>query len=116
MLFEYQAVEEQKKRFRKKLEAVVEAHFDHPKLKINEIAQKLFMCERQLSRKTKRYLQMTPVEYLRKYRLLQARRMLREGFSAKQVTYSVGFSSYSYFARCFKQEFGYTTKEYKSLH
>ncbi len=107
---------EQKQRFKLKLDQVVQSEFESPSLKVNDIAARLYMCERQLSRYTKRYLDMTPVEYLRKYRLTKARKMLQQGLSAKQVTYSVGFSSYSYFARCFKQEFGYTTKEFRALH
>lgn len=114
MLFDYYTYEEKKRLFIRRLEKSVEVRHDSPKLKIQQIAADLYMCERQLSRFTKLFLQMTPVDYLRKYRLMKARRLLRQGASAKQATYSVGFSSYSYFARCFKQEYGCTTKQWRS--
>jgi AraC-like DNA-binding protein len=116
MIFQNQVYEapKVKEQFHRKLEDYVSLRYTFNKLKINEIASKLAMCERQLSRKTKSFLDMTPTEYLRKYRLQRASILLKQGFSVNQVTFEVGFSSYSYFARCFKHEFGCTAKEYCS--
>lgn len=114
MFFQHQSADglQAREQFQQKLDNFVSKQYTFNKLKINDIASKLAMCERQLHRKVKAHLNMTPTEYLRKYRLNQASRLLKQGQSAKRVTYSVGFSSYSYFARCFKREFGCTTKEY----
>ena len=101
--------------FQQLLENKIAALYTNSALKINELASALYMCERQLHRYIKYHFNMKPSEYLRKYRLSKASELLKQGFSAKTVTYEVGFSSYSYFARCFKQEFGCTSKQYSKL-
>lgn len=56
---------------------------------------------------------MTPTDYIRHVRLQHAAKLLRQGsFSVSEVLYLVGFSSHSYFTKCFKAEFGSTPKEY----
>ncbi len=98
--------------FQNKFIDSVATKYSYSHLKIKDIAKELAMCERQLQRNTKQSLNMSPAEYLRKYRLVRSTELLELGTPIRRVGYKVGFASYSYFARCFKQEFGCTAKQY----
>jgi signal transduction histidine kinase/DNA-binding response OmpR family regulator len=74
-------------------------------------ASNLAMSERQLNRKLGALIDSNFSEYLRKYRLNQAKLRLVRGEQITQVCYDVGFSSHSYFTRCFKAEFDMTPTE-----
>lgn len=51
----------------------------------------------------------SPLEYRNRMRLEQARRLLRSGeFTVEETAYTVGFSSSSFFCRCYKKAFGHT--------
>jgi AraC-like DNA-binding protein len=69
------------------------------------------MSERQLQRKLKALINYTPREYVRNYRLQQAMTILQAGSSVADAAYSVGFLSLSYFAKCFKAQFGVTPSD-----
>lgn len=61
----------------------------------------------QLYRKVKALTGLSPVELLRKSRLNKADQLLRStGMNISEVAYTVGFTSPSYFSKCFKDEFG----------
>lgn len=98
--------------FCSKLECYVAEQYTQSELKIQDIATGLAMCERQLQRNTRQNLNMSPIEYLRTYRLLRSTELLLPGTPINSVVFKVGFASYSYFARCFKREFGCTAKQY----
>ena len=75
--------------------------------KMSDISQK------QLYRKTKQMTGKTPVEYIRSIRMKKAAILLSNGtFSVAEVMYMVGFSSASYFSKCFSSEFGKAPKEW----
>ena len=57
---------------------------------------------------------MTPVDYLKMRRLEQAATLLRQGIRITEVAGRVGFTSSSYFAKCFKSRFGGLPKEFVS--
>ena len=65
------------------------------------------MSRVQLYRKVKSLTGMTPVELLRKARLARGRQLLEvTDHSISEIAYDVGFTAPSYFAKCFKDEFG----------
>ena len=111
----YQPISKEKianERFVKLLDYHTGLLFRNSRLKISTIAARMAVCERQLCRKTKKILGLTPGQYLKKFRLNQASRLLTEGKSITRVSMEVGFSSYHYFAKCFKDEFGCTASDY----
>jgi DNA-binding response regulator/sensor histidine kinase len=60
----------------------------------------------QLYRKVKALTGHSPVEMLRKARLMRARHLLQTtDKSVSEVAYAVGFSTPSYFSKCYKEEF-----------
>ena len=86
---------------------VVEERMDDSDLSVEAIASELALSRVQLYRKVKALTGCTPVDLLRKARLNKARRLLTESdLSVSEIAYSVGFTSPSYFSKCFKDEYG----------
>ena len=61
----------------------------------------------QLYRKVKTLTDSTPIELLRTARLNRAYQLLlTSDLSVSEIAYKVGFTSPSYFTKCFKDEYG----------
>ena len=59
----------------------------------------------------------TPSQFLRTIRLKRAAELLaKDSDNVTQIAYSVGFSSLSYFNKCFKEQFGVTPGKFAELH
>ena len=86
----------------------LQERFENHHLKIEHIAKQIALSERQLYRNSKQYLKLTPGCFLRRYRLEKAITKIKQGNSLGNISYEVGFSSHSYFCRCFKESFGDT--------
>lgn len=94
------------------LNQVLQKFYTNNQIKIPEIASALAMSERQLFRKMKSSMDMTPKEYLRNYRLEKSKELLITGKNISSIAYEVGFSSQSHFSRCFKAYVGCVPTEY----
>lgn len=81
---------------------------------ITSLAGQVAMSERQLQRKVRALLGVSPAGYLRELRLQQAAERLRRGEPAGNVAMDVGFASHSHFGTCFKARFGRTPGDYAS--
>ena len=92
-------------------ECAVDADFG-----LSQLADKLFISERQLQRKCKSVFNLTPNAYIRNYRLQKARQLLEQGERVSQVVEQCGFSSHSYFSQCFKALFNVTPSEFIEQH
>jgi signal transduction histidine kinase/CheY-like chemotaxis protein/streptogramin lyase len=79
---------------------------------VRELAGRVAMSERQLQRKLRSLLGVTPAEYLRELRLQKSTVLLRKGEAPASVALGVGFSSQSHFGACFKARFGVTPGAY----
>jgi AraC-like DNA-binding protein len=67
-----------------------------------------------LSRRIKSIRKITINQFIAEVRLGKAREFLLEGtYTASEVSYNVGFSSPSYFTRCFHDFYGYAPREVK---
>jgi CheY-like chemotaxis protein len=97
--------------FMDRVKKALDQRFSDPEFSTSEFASSVAMSERQLQRKLKALINYTPREYLRNYRLQQAMTMLQAGSSVADAAYSVGFQSLSYFAKCFKAQFGITPSD-----
>jgi ligand-binding sensor domain-containing protein/signal transduction histidine kinase/DNA-binding response OmpR family regulator len=107
-------IEQMKKQeiFIEKLNQTLEKHYTDTTITVNTIARSIAMSERQLFRKLKSVLGMTPTEYLRRFRLEKSCLLLAQGESAINTAFDTGFSSQSYFGKCFKNEYGYPPSEF----
>lgn len=76
-------------------------------LSVEDVSAELSLSRVQMYRKVKALTGSTPVELIRIVRLKRAEKLLRQGSqTVSEVAYAVGFSSPSYFAKCFKEQFG----------
>ena len=98
-----------------RLQEIIHANLSDPEFKINDIAEMVHMSRASFYRKIKGVLDMTPNDYLRLERLKTAARLLKDKrYHINEVCYMVGFSSTSYFAKCFQKQFGVLPKKFVS--
>jgi DNA-binding response OmpR family regulator len=95
----------QQKLFIEKLNATLSEVYQEPEFTIPEIAKTFAMSERQFFRKLKNTVDLSPIEYLRRYRLEKSKSLLKSGKSANYTAIEVSFTSQSYFGRCFKAQY-----------
>lgn len=99
--------------FIKKLNEIILANLSNPDLSMDDMAESLNMSRSSFYRKIKGVLDMTPNEYLRIVRLKRAAQLLKEGEGqVSEICYMVGFSSSSYFSKCFQKQFGVLPKDF----
>jgi len=88
------------------LEAVFLEHIDNGKLKSAEIAAVIGLGEKTLRNRVKGITGLTIKEYFRNFRLKKAKLLLDEGYGTMgEVAVATGFSSLSYFSKCYKKYF-----------
>ena len=93
--------------FIKKLHTEMEKHLSDPSLSIETLSDIMGMSRSQLYRKTKQLVGESPNDMIRIFRLKRAHQLLTEtDQTIQQVAYEVGFSSPSYFSKCYKEYFG----------
>lgn len=98
--------------FIEKLNKVLDDNINNSELTVEIIGAEMGMSRVQLYRKTKAACGLSPNEALRARRLSKAYKMLREtNKTISEVAYEVGFSSPSYFAKCYKDYFGQNPTE-----
>lgn len=100
-------------KFLRKLDEAFDSHYQNSHFSVQDLAYQLAMSDRQVQRKVKAMLGISPLEALKQFRLKKARAMLASGDQIGVVAQTCGFSSQSYFGRCFKEEFKMTPKAYQ---
>lgn len=94
----------------------IEKHY-HEHFTLDQLAASIHISKSECCRCFKRTLHVTPFEYLMKYRIFQAVKMLREDdrktLTMSSLAFSVGFNNASYFNKVFKQYLHCTPSEYK---
>jgi signal transduction histidine kinase/ligand-binding sensor domain-containing protein/DNA-binding response OmpR family regulator len=100
-------------KFIEQLNEILEGLYVNSDTSIANIAAEIAMSERQFFRKMKSVLDITPSDYLKRFRLEKAKNLLDLGHNASYAAFEVGFTSQSYFGKCFRAEFGLLPSEYK---
>jgi signal transduction histidine kinase/DNA-binding response OmpR family regulator len=86
---------------------IVEKELSNPELSVEELGSRLGMSRVQFYRKIKAITNYSPVELLRNIRLKRAAKMLSSSErTVSEIAYEVGFTTPSYFTKCFKDYFG----------
>ena len=99
--------------FVEKLNEIILTNMDNSEFTSDALADHLGMSRSNFYRKIKGVLGMTPNEYIRVERLKRAAQLMKEGKDrVTEVCYAVGFSSPSYFAKCFQKQFGVLPKDF----
>jgi signal transduction histidine kinase/AraC-like DNA-binding protein/CheY-like chemotaxis protein len=97
------------------LKAIVYIHTHYTSaISSDDIASHVGLSGRHLTRCFRQEIGVTPTTYLHRYRLRQAKLLLRAGRkSITEIAMEVGFSSSGYFSRVFRQEAGVSPREYR---
>ena len=98
--------------FYTKLMTIIEENYTDDQFGRSQAANFLAVSERQLNRRLNSIVDYNFSELVRKYRLQKSKELLLEGHRIGEVGYSVGFTSQSYFSRCFKAEFSLSPKQF----
>lgn len=86
-------------------------------LTLEETAERLRITPAYLSRLFKEETGSTFTEYLTAYRIERSRQLIRRGTcTVKEICHQVGFNSYSYFIKVFKEHTGETPHVYARRH
>lgn len=94
--------------------AYMHEHFAEP-LSRRDIAQYVNIAEDYLTFCFRQELSVTPVKYLQRYRVNQAKSLLRNtGKTITDVALSVGFSDSGYFSRVFHREVGVSPESFRN--
>lgn len=80
---------------------------------IGQLAKSLGYHRTHLSKLFKKYIGMSPMQFLMKVRMDQAKSLLRTGLTIEQVASSVGFADPLYFSKQFRKTFGESPSEYR---
>ena len=104
---EESSMDDKDKAFIKKLHEIIQSNLSNSDCSVEDIGRKVGLSRVQLYRKVKALTGTSVVDLLRKARLAKAHRLLESnGKNISEVAYEVGFTSPSYFTKCFKEEFG----------
>jgi len=99
--------------FMKNVIAVIEKHIAEEEFTIEEFESEFAMSKSQIYRKLKAITGKSPSLYIRSVRLAKAKSMIEsQSGNISEIAYSVGFSSPTYFSKCFKEEFGQSPSDF----
>jgi YesN/AraC family two-component response regulator len=97
-----------------KMERFMEERLDDETIRVEDIASAMSMSKSSLQRKMQGIFGMSVNEYVTLYRLKVAARIMNsEDVPVSEIGFRVGFTSHSYFSKCFKKQFGMTPREFK---
>lgn len=97
-----------------KVEQFMEERLDDQTIRVEDIASAAHMSKSSLQRKMQALYGMSVNEYIILYRLKAAARIMdSEDIPVSEVGFRVGFTSHSYFSKCFKKQFGLSPSEFK---
>ena len=101
------------KLFLNKFIAQLESSYMKSDVSVEKISEQLAVSRVHLYRKVKEISGLTPVDYLRNFRLAKAVSLLgQRRYSISEIAYQTGFSSPAYFTKCFRDVFNMTPSEY----
>lgn len=99
--------------FLREITDLINAHIDDPDFSAARLCELSRYSSKQIYRKIKQLNGMGAVEFIREVRLRKAALYLKQNkLTVTEVMYMVGFTTPSYFSKCFKARFGVTPSEY----
>jgi AraC-like DNA-binding protein len=94
----------------------LEKNFQDPDFDISEYCQAMAMSKSQLYRKTIALTGMSPNQLLKEFRLEKAKELMKKKRdNISEITFDAGFTSPSYFTKCFKKKYGLLPMTYMDL-
>jgi len=102
--------------FLRKLNKLIETNIESSTYTVEELAKDLYISRVQLYRKVKAIFGISVSEHINNIRLEKSKELLKKGnLNISEIAYAVGFSSPSYYSTAFKNKYGISPKEYKTL-
>ncbi|WP_300703291.1 hybrid sensor histidine kinase/response regulator transcription factor [Bacteroides sp.] len=99
--------------FMNKCTEIILNNIENSEFSVNTLAQQLNMSRTSVFTKIKGIIDMTPNDFIKITRLKKACKMMIEGeYRITEIGFLVGFSSSSYFAKCFQKQFGMLPTEF----
>jgi AraC-like DNA-binding protein len=94
----------------------LEENWEKPEFNLDDFSRAMAMSTSQLYRVTVKLTAYSPNILLKEFRLAKAKEMMKQKrYSISQITFDSGFTSPSYFTKCFKKKYGLLPMEYLDL-
>jgi AraC-like DNA-binding protein len=94
----------------------LEENWQNPDFDVDEYCQATTMSKSQLYRKTIALTGLSPNILLKEFKLEKAKELMKQKhYSISQITFDSGFTSPSYFTKCFKKKYGLLPMSYIEL-
>jgi len=94
----------------------LEENWQDPDFNVTEYCQTMAMSKSQLYRTTTALSGLSPNTLLKDFRLDKARELMKKkNYNITQITFDSGFTSPSYFTKCFKKKFGLLPMAYLEM-
>jgi AraC-like DNA-binding protein len=97
------------------LMTILEENWQNPEFTVDDFCKAFSQSQSQLYRRCLAITKMTPNSLIREYRLLKSLQLLRTDRNVAQTTFEIGFSSPSYFTKCFRKRFGLLPLQYLKI-
>lgn len=103
--------------FINKIQQIVLTNIEDEKFGVSELASEMGLSRSQILRKIKLSTGKSANKFISEIRLNEAVKLIqKEELTASEIAYKVGFSSPSYFNKCFLDQFGVTPGEFKKRY
>lgn len=100
--------------FIQKILHFINENISEPELTVELLSAKIFLSRSQLYRKIKTLTGVSVNEFIRNVRLEKAKQLIEKGNNnINEISYKVGFTSPSYFAKCYKIKYGHLPTQEK---
>jgi AraC-like DNA-binding protein len=94
----------------------LEENWQNPRFNVTDYCGSIGMSKSQLYRKTVSLCGLSPVLLLKNFRLEKAKALMKkQRYSISEITFNSGFTSPSYFTKCFKKRYGLLPNSYVDL-
>jgi AraC-like DNA-binding protein len=103
-------------RFITQLMDYMEKHWKNHNLHASMLEHHMGCSKSQIYRKMKTLTNQSPNSFIKTYRLNRAKQMLRnKSGNISEIAFDTGFSSPSYFSKCFQKEYGITPSDFQMV-
>lgn len=107
-----EVVQSAESQFVEKFRTIIQGNLGNSDLNVETISHEMRISRAQLYRKIKSITGISPNDIIREARMKRADRLLETtDKSVSEIAYEVGFSSPSYFTKCYREFFGRTPKK-----
>ena len=110
------SVKGRRSEFKARIDRILEAQLSDLTFSVDSLAEQMNMSPTNFYRKFKAQMGTTPNNYILEFRMSKAARLICEGMYISEASMMLGYTSSSYFAKCFKKVTGMTPKDYMKTH